>query len=277
MAGTDRRRAGVTGGPAIVLVAPQLGENIGTAARAMANCGLDDLRLVAPRDGWPSERAVAAASGADWVLDKARLYPDVPAAIADLVHVYASTARDRYMVKRELTPRHAAEEMRGYLGAGEACGILFGPERTGLVNDQIALADTVLTVPLNPAFSSLNLAQAVLLIGYEWYTARTEPRPEILHTGHSRRANKEELLRFFGHFEEALVVSGFLRHPDKRPSLFRNLRNLFQRAQCTEQELRTLHGVITAFMGPRKRPKTAVGEDAVPPVPVRRQSRAAED
>jgi tRNA/rRNA methyltransferase len=277
MAGTDRRRAGVTGGPAIVLVAPQLGENIGTAARAMANCGLDDLRLVAPRDGWPSERAVAAASGADWVLDKARLYPDVPAAIADLVHVYASTARDRYMVKRELTPRHAAEEMRGYLGAGEACGILFGPERTGLVNDQIALADTVLTVPLNPAFSSLNLAQAVLIVGYEWYTARTEPRPEILHTGHSRAANKEELLRFFDHFEEALVVSGFLRHPDKRPSLFRNLRNLFQRAQCTEQELRTLHGVITAFMGPRKRPKAAAGEDAVPPVPLRRQSGAAED
>jgi tRNA/rRNA methyltransferase len=277
MAGTDRRRAGVTGGPAIVLVAPQLGENIGTAARAMANCGLDDLRLVAPRDGWPSERAVAAASGADIVLDKARLYPDVPAAIADLVHVYASTARDRYMVKRELTPRHAAEEMRGYLGAGEACGILFGPERTGLVNDQIALADTVLTVPLNPAFSSLNLAQAVLIVGYEWYTARTEPRPEILHTGHSRAANKEELLRFFDHFEEALVVSGFLRHPDKRPSLFRNLRNLFQRAQCTEQELRTLHGVITAFMGPRKRPKAAAGEDAVPPVPLRRQSGAAED
>jgi tRNA/rRNA methyltransferase len=277
MAGTDRRRAGVTGGPAIILVEPQLGENIGTAARAMLNCGLDDLRLVAPRDGWPSERAVAAASGADLVLDKARLYPDVPAAIADLVHVYASTARDRYMVKRELTPRHAAEEMRGFVTGGEACGILFGPERTGLVNDQIALADTVLTVPLNPAFSSLNLAQAVLLIGYEWYTARTEPRPEILHTGHSRRANKEELLRFFGHFEEALVVSGFLRHPDKRPSLFRNLRNLFQRAQCTEQELRTLHGVITAFMGPRKRTKAAVGEDAVPPVPLRRQSGAAED
>ncbi len=253
MAGTDRRRQGVTGGPAIILVEPQLGENIGTGARAMLNCGLDDLRLVAPRDGWPSERAVAAASGADIVLDKARLYPDVPAAIADLVHVYASTARDRYMVKRELTPRRAVEEMRGFVAGGEACGILFGPERTGLVNDQIALADTVLTVPLNPAFSSLNLAQAVLIIGYEWYTARTEPRPEILHTGHSRRANKEELLRFFGHFEEALVESGFLRHPEKRPSMSRNLRNLFQRAQCTEQELRTLHGIITAFIGPRKR------------------------
>src|SRR5439155_26621698 len=124
--------------------------------------------------------------------------------------------------------------------------------------------------------SSLNLAQAVLLIGYEWYTARTEPRPEIMRTGHSRAANKEELLRFFAHFEEALVESGFLRHPEKRPSMSRNLRNLFQRAQCTEQELRTLHGIITAFIGPRKR-KAPAAEDAAPPVPLRRQSGAAED
>src|SRR2546429_406597 len=152
----------------------------------------------------------------------------------------------------------APEEMRGFLGAGEPCGILFGPERTGLVNDDIALADTVLMVPLNPAFSSLNLAQAVLIIGYEWFIARIEPPPEILHTGHSRPANKAELLRFFDHFDEALVLSGFLRHPDKRPSMTRNLRNLFQRAQCTEQELRTLHGVITAFLGPRKRDNTGI-------------------
>jgi tRNA/rRNA methyltransferase len=256
MAGTDHSRDAVTGGPAIILVEPQLGENIGTAARAMANCGLGDLRLVRPRDGWPSAKAVAAASGADAVLDKVRLFPSVAAAIGDLVHVYAATARDRYMVKRELTPRRAAAEMRGFLDAGEACGVLFGPERTGLVNDHIALADTVLTVPLNPAFSSLNLAQAVLLIGYEWFTARTEPPAEILHTGHSRPATKAELLRFFDHFEEALDHSGFLRNPDKRPSMTRNLRNLFQRAGCTEQELRTLHGVITAFVGPRERKKT---------------------
>ncbi len=253
MAGTNHSRDGITGGPAVILVEPQLGQNIGTAARAMMNCGLDDLRLVKPRDGWPSDKAVAAASGADMVLDKARLYPSVEAAIGDLQHVYASTARDRYMVKREVTPRTAAAEMHGFIAAGEACGVLFGPERTGLVNDHIALADTVLSVPLNPAFSSLNLAQAVLLIGYEWFTARTDSPPESMHTGHSRPANKVELLRFFDHFEEALVDSGFLRHEDKRPSMTRNLRNLFQRANCTEQELRTLHGVITAFMGPRKR------------------------
>src|SRR5947209_15512799 len=166
MAGTNHREKAVTGGPAIILVEPQLGENIGTAARAMANCALDDLRLVRPRDGWPSDKAVAAASGADGVLDKARLFPTIAAAIANLRHVYASTARDRYMVKRELTPRRAAEEMREFLAAEEPCGILFGPERTGLVNDDIALADTVVTVPLNPAFSSLNLAQAVMILGY---------------------------------------------------------------------------------------------------------------
>ena len=134
------------------------------------------------------------------------------------------------MVKRAVTPRLGAQEMRGFLAIGEPCGVVFGPERTGLVNDDITLADTVLNVPLNPAFSSLNLAQAVLIVGYEWFIASQEPPPETLHTGHSRPATKEELVRFFDHFEEALVDSGFIRHPDKRPSLFRNLRNLFQRA-----------------------------------------------
>src|SRR3977135_1928301 len=197
MAGTDSSREAATGGPAIILGEPQLGENIGTAARAMANCGLGDLRLVRPRDGWPSEKAVAAASGADAVLEKARLFPSVEAAMGDLGHVYAATARDRYMVKRELTPRHAATEMRAFLAAGEACGVRFGPERTALGTDQIALADTVVSVPLNPAFSSLNLAQAVLIVVYEWFTAQTEPKPETLHTGHSRPANKAGLRRFF--------------------------------------------------------------------------------
>jgi tRNA/rRNA methyltransferase len=255
MAGTDHRRQAVTAGPAIILMEPQLGENIGTAARAMMNCGLDDLRLVRPRDGWPSDKAIAAASGADAVLAKARLYPDLPAAIGDLVHVYAATARDRGMVRREVTPGHAAQEMRGWLAADEACGVMFGPERTGLLNDDVALADTVLTVPLNPGFSSLNLAQAVMIIGYEWFTSRTAAAPEILRRGGSRPATKEELLNFFDHLEEELVRNGFLRNRESRPSMVRNLRSLFQRAQCTEQELRTLHGVVTAFAGPRERAK----------------------
>src|SRR5947207_8734576 len=199
MAGTNHSRKAASGGPAIILVEPQLGENIGTAARAMANCGLGDLRLVRPRDGWPSEKALAAASGADRVLDKARLYPSVEAAIGDLKHVYAATARDRYMVKREVTPRHAAEEMRGFLAAGEACGVLFGPERTGLLNDHIALADTVLSVPLNPGFSSLNLAQAVLIVGYEWFTSGAAAPAEILRRGGSRPTTNTELLNLFDH------------------------------------------------------------------------------
>jgi tRNA/rRNA methyltransferase len=252
LAGTDHKKPRLTGGPAIVLVEPQLGENVGATARAMLNCGLDDLRLVAPRDGWPNPKAVAAASGADAVLDRTRLFPNLKAAIADLRHVYAATARDRYMVKRAVTPRLAAGEIRAHLAAGEPCGVVFGPERTGLVNADITFADTVLNVPLNPGFSSLNLAQAVLIVGYEWYIAREDPPAETLHTGHSRPATKDELVRFFEHFEEALIDSGFIRHPDKRPSLFRNLRNFFQRAYPTEQELRTLHGVVTSFMGARK-------------------------
>ena len=253
MAGTDRRRQAMAAGPAIILVEPQLGENIGTAARAMMNCGLDDLRLVCPRDGWPSDKAVAAASGADAVLAKARLYPSVPAAMVDLVHVYAATARDRGMVRREVTPRHAAHEMRSWLAAGEPCGVLFGPERTGLLNDDVALADTVLAVPLNPGFSSLNLAQAVLIVGYEWFTAGAVMPPETLRRGGSRPATKQEMFNFFEHLEEELVRNGFLRNRESRPGMVRNLRSLFQRAQCTEQELRTLHGVITSFAGPRER------------------------
>jgi tRNA/rRNA methyltransferase len=157
------------------------------------------------------------------------------------------------MVRRVVTPRRAAEEMRAWLAADEPCGVLFGPERTGLVNDDVALADTVLTVPLNPAFSSLNLAQAVLIVGYEWFTAGAAAPPGMLRRGGARPANKDELLNFFAHLEEELIRSGFLRHRESRPHMIRHLRSLFQRAQCTEQELRTLHGVVTSFAGLRQR------------------------
>jgi len=192
------------------------------------------------------------------VLQKARLYPSVAAAISDLVHVFAATARDRGMVRREVTPRRAAAEMRAWLPPGEPCGVLIGPERTGLVNDDVALADTVLTVPLNPAFSSLNLAQAVLIIGYEWFISGSETPGETLHRGGSRPATKEELLNFFDHLEEELENNGFLRNRESQPHMVRNLRSLFQRAQCTEQELRTLHGVVTSFAGPRERRRRTV-------------------
>jgi tRNA/rRNA methyltransferase len=254
MAGTNRRRVRIAEGPSVILVQPQLGENIGTAARAMLNCGLGDLRLVKPRDGWPSDKAINAASGADVVVNGAKLFGSIADAAADIRHLYAATARDRHMVKRILTPRAAAAEMRQHMAAGETCGVLFGPERTGLTSDQTSLAETIITVPLNPAFSSLNLAQAVLLMGYEWFLAGDATPDEQLHVGQSRPATQEEFERFFDHLEEELIVNGFLRERNKRPSMVRNLRSLFLRAQCTEQELRTLHGVVTAFAGPRNRP-----------------------
>lgn len=253
MAGTNRRRSVAGGGPAIVLVQPQLGENIGTAARAMFNCGLTDLRLVKPRDGWPSAKAKQAASGADQVLDAARVFDTLAEAVTDLKRVYATTARDRYMVKRIVTPRQAAAELRDHMAAGEPCGVVFGPERMGLLSDDVALADTIVTVPLNPAFSSLNLAQAVLVVGYEWFTAGDTTPASVTPHGKSEPAEKKQLFAFFEHLEEELDRNGFLRNLEKRPSMVRNLRNLFQRAELTDQEIRTLHGIVTAFAGPRDR------------------------
>lgn len=250
MAGTDQTKSDLSQGekaPAVILVQPQLGENIGTASRAMLNFGLSDLRLVSPRDGWPSERARAAASGADIVIDGARLCARTEEAVADLDYVIATTARTRDMVKPVLTPETAAAKLREVIGGGGRAGVLFGPERTGLTNDDVALADAVLMVPVNPAFASLNLAQAVLLIGYEWFKAGDATPAERIDYLQSRPANKEELLGFFEHLERELDRFGFLKPPEKRPSMVRNLRNMFQRAALTEQEVRTLRGVVAAL------------------------------
>lgn len=261
MAGTDRTRGQSDGlsGPAIILVEPQLGENIGTAARAMANCGLSELRLVRPRDGWPNAKALSAASGADDVIQNARLFDSTAAAIADLTRVYATTARHRGMIKPVVTPRQAAREIRAAQARGDKVGLLFGPERTGLVNDDIPLADTVLQVPLNPAYSSLNLAQAVLIVGYEWYQAGVDVPARELVTNETRPATKAELLNFFAHLEKELDDCGFLRHEDKRPSMVRNIRNIFQRAELTEQEIRTLHGIIKELAHERVRRRRRPG------------------
>ncbi|MCG8359523.1 MAG: RNA methyltransferase [Kiloniellales bacterium] len=253
MAGTDKSRAGVQGGPIVILVAPQLGENIGMVARAMLNCGLTALRLVKPRDGWPSEAAVKAASGADQVLAGARLFETTAEAVADCRRVYATTARPRGMVKPVVTPRRAAEEMRVAVAADEPVGLLFGPERSGLTNDDLALADHVVEVPLNPAFSSLNLAQAVLIVGYEWYQAPGQTPPARLDGGGAAPASKQELLDFLERLEGRLDESGFLYPPEKRPGMVRNIRNLFQRAELTEAEVRTLHGIVSALSRPRAR------------------------
>ena len=230
--------------PAIILVRPQLGENIGMAARAMLNCGLSEMRLVAPRDGWPSERAQRAASGADVVLDEARVFDSVAEAVADLQHVVATTARTRELLQRIVTARHAASEIRGWIAAGERVGILFGPERTGLENDDIVQADTALSIPLNPQFSSLNVAQAVLLVSYEWIASADETPVERMSEHATRPADKDELQNLIAHLERALDQSGFLRHQAMRPAMVNNLRALLQRATMTEQEVRTFHGVI---------------------------------
>lgn len=253
MAGTDRTRPALTGGPAIVLVAPQLAENIGTAARAMFNFGLDDLRLVRPRDGWPSERARAVASGADPVIDRARVFESTEAAVADCHHVLATTARPRDMQKAVLTPETAAADLRRRDAAGERVAILFGPERTGLTNDDIALARAILSVPVNPAFASLNLAQSVLLIGYEWFKHTLAPAPAEPAAPRSRPAEQAELAGLFAHLERELDAAGFLHPPEKAPTMVHNLRTLLGRAELTEQEVRTLRGVVTALVKPNGR------------------------
>ncbi|MCC6472095.1 MAG: RNA methyltransferase [Alphaproteobacteria bacterium] len=249
MAGTDKTKASRAEGatPPFILVNPQLGQNIGTSARAMLNCGITEMRLVAPRDGWPNVEAVAAASGADRVLDGATLYGDTAKAIADLQAVYATTARERYMVKPVLTAREAAKEMRARVAEGQKVGVLFGPERAGLVNDDLALANALIRIPLNPGFSSLNLAQSVLLVGYEWFQAADETPGREDRYGWSPPAGKEMLQNFFTMLERELDECGFLRNIEKRPSMVRNIRNMFQRAQLSEQELRTLHGMVACL------------------------------
>jgi tRNA/rRNA methyltransferase len=235
--------------PVVVLVEPQLGENIGAAARAMLNCGLTRMRIVRPRDGWPNERAVAAASGADQVIENAQIFDSTSAAIADLNFVLATTARQRDMVKTILTPETAAEELHARAAAGQGVGILFGPERTGLMNDDIPLADAVVTIPVNPAFSSINLAQSVLLIGYCWWRKTVVAEDRRLDVGGNRPATKVELENLFVRLEIALEEGGFYTTEQQRPNMVRNMRNLLQRAQMTEQEVRTFHGVIVALNG----------------------------
>ncbi len=249
MAGTDSTKDSVAGaaGPAIILVRPQLGENIGASARAMLNCGLVDLRIVNPRDGWPSPQAVRASSGADTVIENARIYQTTGQAIAGLERVFATTARPRDMVKPVMTPEAAASEIRRVEAESSTCGVLFGAERMGLDNNDVVLADTVIEVPLNPAYRSLNLGQAVLLISWSWFRLADETPELRLELGGTRPATKEELVNFFTRMEAALIESGFLYPEAKRPAMIRNIRNMFQRLAPTDQDLRTLHGIVASL------------------------------
>ncbi len=235
----------IPGSPVVILVRPQLADNIGTAARAMANGGLFHMRLVAPRDGWPQEHAWRTASGADRILDATTVFPNVAAATADLHRVFATCPRPRHIVKPVLTARGAAAELRAVAARGLSAGILFGPERAGLDNDDMAAADALVRYPLNPGFMSLNLAQAVLVVAYEWWLAEDATPPRALMTNETRVARKGELDNFLDHLVRELDASGFLRNRAKRPGMVRNIRHLFERGEVTEQELRTLHGVVT--------------------------------
>lgn len=236
--------------PAIVLVEPQLGENIGAAARAMANFTLTDLRLVKPRDGWPNDKARASASGAVAIVDAVRVFETTEEAVADLGFVYATTARVRDLPKRVVGPHAAATELRRRAGAAVTCGVLFGRERWGLTNEEVALADEILTFPVNPEFASLNIAQAVLLVAYEWMASGLDgalpgrtPLPELDFTP----ASKAHLFGLMRHLETALDPTGYFRTEDMKPSMVQNLRAILQRAGLTQDEIDVLHGVIGAF------------------------------
>jgi TrmH family RNA methyltransferase len=240
--------------PVVVLVRPQLAENVGAVARAMANGGLFHLRLVAPRDGWPQERAWRTASGADRILEAATVHPTVADAVADLHRILATGSRPRHIIKPVLTARGAAAEARAICARGLRCGILFGPERAGLDNDDMAQADALVRYPLNPAFMSLNLAQAVMVLAYEWWTAAEATPARTLMTNETRIATKGELENFLTHLEAELDACGFLRNLPKRPGMVRNIRHFFERGEATEQELRTLHGIVTELaLGRRQR------------------------
>lgn len=230
--------------PAFVLIRPQMGENIGAAARAMWNFGLDRMRIVDPRDGWPNSRAVAMASGAGRLLDEAQLHADTAAAIADCSFVYATTARPRGLTKPVFTPEEAMRDAARRIAAGERVAVLFGPERAGMENDDIARANAIVSVPVNPDFPSLNLAQCVLLTAYEWRGATVEATPARVEMAGADWAGQVEVEALAAHYEERLEEAGFFFPEHKAAHMKINLRNLWSRMPLTRADVQTLHGVM---------------------------------
>ncbi len=234
----------MTDQPAFVLVRPQMGENIGAAARAMLNFGLDRMRLVAPRDGWPNPKAVAMASGAGRLLDHAGLYETTAEAIADCTHVYATAARPRGLTKPVVTPEHAMAGARDRIAAGQPVAVLFGPERAGLENDDIARANAIISVPVNPEFFSLNLAQCVLLTAYEWRLATEAPVAERTDFAKTEPASQIEIEKLAEHYEDRLDTVGFFFPETKAEGMKLNLRNLWSRLPLTRADVQMLHGAL---------------------------------
>ncbi len=233
-------------GPAVILVRPQMGENIGAAARAMLNCGLYHMRIVSPRDGWPNEAAMAMASGAEAILEAASVHDSLADAVADLHFVGATTARDRDMRKPVVNQAVLADEMISRTTEGQRCGLLFGAERSGLENEEVIIADKLIQVPLNPVHNSLNLAQAVLLIGYAWFEkAQTVQTSDGM--SEDELASKGDIENFFSRLVPDLEKSGFLGIEEKKPKMVRNIRNIFQRASLSKTEVSTLHGIVESL------------------------------
>jgi tRNA/rRNA methyltransferase len=253
--GTDKTKRWIeTPGPVVVLVEPQLGENIGAAARAMANFGLSRLRLVKPLQGWPNDKARMMAAGADRVLDGAVLYETLADALADCTYVLATTARNHDQAKPVLSAEQAAQAVAPKVGGGETVAIVFGRERIGLENHEVARADAIVTLPVNPAFASLNLAQAVVIVAYEWFKLVSGGQLPFSAPDKSPPASKQQLDAFFADLERELDVIEFYRPHEKRGVMSVNLRNIFNRMRPTEQDVRTLHGIIMALAQGRKGP-----------------------
>lgn len=231
--------------PVFILVRPQLAENVGTAARAMMNCAIPEMRLVDPDEDPLCSRAIAASSGADEILRNAKVFKTVEEAVADLQKVYATTGRPRDMIKPVFTGQGMAKDIQAQQSHGVKCGVMFGPERTGLENEDVAYADAIVNIPLNPKHCSLNLAQAVLLTGYEIFRLTDSTAEECLPTPNTVPADKTELEHLFSHLEDELDQAGYFRSSEKKPRMMRNLRSIFLRANLTSQDVRTLHGVIT--------------------------------
>ena len=254
-AGTDKTKTWVERpGPCVILVEPQLADNIGAAARAMANFGLSRLRLVNPRGGWPAERAWVMASGAHRILEDVAVFDSVEAAIGDLNYVFATTARAHDQAKPVVDPAAAARLAAERITAGESIGLMFGRERNGLENDEVALADAIITLPVNPSFASLNLAQAVVIVAYEWFKMTSDGKLPFDMPRKSDAAPRQQLLAFFANLERELEKVEFFRPPDKRETMQINLRNIFSRMQPTQQDIQTLSGVIMAIAEGRKGP-----------------------
>ena len=230
--------------PVFILVRPQMGENIGAAARAMLNFGLERMRIVDPRDGWPNPKAVAMASGAGRVLDFAGIFPDVRAALADCDYVFATTARGRELTKPVVTPERAMTMARAFAAAGKRVGLMFGPERAGLENEDVVHAQAIVTVPVNPEFFSLNLAQCVLLMGYEWGRQGTSVPPHVMEMGRTEFASGQEVARLGDHFEEQLEAAGFFYPEGKASGMKLSLRNMWSRLGLTRAEVQTFHGML---------------------------------